>query len=1450
MYKKNKINFKIIIFTILLSIILNTFGTLVLYAEKIEWSLFKFTTINAKEYNRILNGNLESININSNFLNSMAIGLEIQGQGGNYVGIPSDKDINSYELTLTKAVVPSYYSNPGGLPLDGKKTDYFLPVPHQYTWTYDNGNKLDTMPIWFMLKINRGDDQSKWTDVKDVEDLWTPFVNAYDDLMTLAEEIEAQGLPRNVNDYHPNHAGYLKAAANDWSKILQKNYFDPRLDFDEKGNPYPKKFDRDLRREQIEAAIETMYTHADYVKSHRVNEPEILDFEVDGYHGIIDKKNNKVTLYVGDDTLLSLDNVKITTPDWVVAKYKSGELKSEKTAIYSVQAIDALYEKHGAKPYDNIKKDWKIQVVEGEPQVIINSVRYTSPEGKKVEGIIEDNEITLNIPFGVDLEKLPLEIYYSGDEIRYIDKNGDEAIFKNKDKLNARNPITLKVKQNGIIKEYILNVNTSKAQGNKILSFKIGEYLGSINHEEGTVEVKVPYGTDLTKLKPIIEIDFRAAISPRSNELQDLSKEVQYKVTSEYGDTKTYRVNVIYENPAEGNEILSFRVGSIVGIINGKDITLTVPSNRDLKNIKPSIEISPYAKVVPASGEAVNFSKGKVTYTVTAQNGSSKLYYVEIKSDGEEKPGPDKKYLNKLKTIRTNIKNRYKSSASDDWEWMNLGFYEGIENGFEDGIRKNAEDLPKRFDLYKEIRDLKTIKLTDMARGVMMLTAMGIDASNLEQYKINGEPFKTGNGVETVDLTDNIYNYSRDSGTVNDFIFGLIALDMGNYSVPDNARYTRENLLDIILDHKYGTDDFGIDMVAMLMQSLYPYRNDPAYGERVRDKLDEGLDIILGHKTAPGVESMRDDYMFEAWGAINSESADQVIIALCSMGIDPYSDERFSRGSEDNLIYNVIDKFVTRNMDGFGHDSNGYNFMATYQGMYMLQWYINFIEEGSKPYSLYYDGVPFDFSKNFSSENEITYFELLGKKGNIDHENGIIKIELPIGITDEELNTMPIIEISENASISPSIDIVQDFTKEISYTVTAEDGSTRKIYRIIVEKKEDVLSGEKEIESFSIREFPKAKVNINKQKREITVILPSDTKESKLKNLVLSMEYKGESITPDPNEPRDYTQDVIYIVTAKDGSTADYIVKVSIEKADEYEFTKFVLRGVEGEIDTVFNEIKINLPFGAYVENIKPNEAEYEPKKSTTSIVPAPTILRSFEDENIYKIVPYPADNTVEYNIKINYVEAGGSSEITGFSIEGYTGKIDKNSITLNIPEDKTEKQFKEELKGKIPKINWTGKSIDPMPNGKNNSLEDYLKDYVLSDEAGNVNTYIVKFIGGNGGVDPENPDKDEMEIISFTVNGINATIDNESGRIFLEIPFEMENYRVFPIIVVSKDTSIYPDLSQSIDLRKNNVYTLQKGDIYKQYTIIVRRAEPKPSTLLWRYMEENLDIPYYQRVD
>lgn len=71
-----------------------------------------------------------------------------------------------------------------------------------------------------------------------------------------------------------------------------------------------------------------------------------------------------------------------------------------------------------------------------------------------------------------------------------------------------------------------------------------------------------------------------------------------------------------------------------VGEIDGTDIAVHVPPEADLTNLKPEIEVSEGATVSPASGEAQDFTE-PVEYTVTAENGLTKVYTVTVTPDGE-----------------------------------------------------------------------------------------------------------------------------------------------------------------------------------------------------------------------------------------------------------------------------------------------------------------------------------------------------------------------------------------------------------------------------------------------------------------------------------------------------------------------------------------------------------------------------------------------------------------------------------------------------------------------------------------------------------------------------------------------------------------------------------------------------------------------------------------------
>ena len=152
-----------------------------------------------------------------------------------------------------------------------------------------------------------------------------------------------------------------------------------------------------------------------------------------------------------------------------------------------------------------------------------------------------------------------------------------------------------------------------------ITSFEIGNASGTIS---GTnIGITVPYGTDVTGLTPTIEHS-GTSISP--NGAQDFSSPIQYTVTAEDTSTKVYTVTVTVAAPATTKEITEFTLAGQAATINGEGITVTVPYGTDVTALTPSITHNGVS-ISPSGSQ--DFSS-PVTYTVTAQDGSTKAFAV------------------------------------------------------------------------------------------------------------------------------------------------------------------------------------------------------------------------------------------------------------------------------------------------------------------------------------------------------------------------------------------------------------------------------------------------------------------------------------------------------------------------------------------------------------------------------------------------------------------------------------------------------------------------------------------------------------------------------------------------------------------------------------------------------------------------------------------------------
>jgi len=82
-------------------------------------------------------------------------------------------------------------------------------------------------------------------------------------------------------------------------------------------------------------------------------------------------------------------------------------------------------------------------------------------------------------------------------------------------------------------------------------------------------------------------------------------------------------------NPSHTVEITAFSIDNIEGVINGTDITVTMPYGTTDLNLTPTITISEGAMISPASGETQDFTN-PVLYTVAAIGSSAKVYTVTV----------------------------------------------------------------------------------------------------------------------------------------------------------------------------------------------------------------------------------------------------------------------------------------------------------------------------------------------------------------------------------------------------------------------------------------------------------------------------------------------------------------------------------------------------------------------------------------------------------------------------------------------------------------------------------------------------------------------------------------------------------------------------------------------------------------------------------------------------
>ena len=682
-------------------------------------------------------------------------------------------------------------------------------------------------------------------------------------------------------------------------------------------------------------------------------------------------------------------------------------------------------------------------------------------------------------------------------------------------------------------------------------------------------------------------------------------------------------------------------------------------------------------------------------YTVTSQSGTvQKKYIVTV----EKVKGGTNPYQAKMNTLVTRIVNDYLATVSensDDWTLMDIGFYRNK-------LSTTIADLPAGMNLASRIRKIDTdnqYAMTTLARTTMMLTALGVNATKLDDYS-DGKGFEDANGTMIHDLVSYVYNYTG-GYTINGPTFALIALDMGNYSVPDNANWTREKLLEVLLNHVYGTNLRDIDMVGAIMYAIAPYQDDPVYGERVRAKLEEGVKIITGEKKVSGVDPMREDLKFFSAGSINSEAAGWVIAALCSMGIDPQTDPRFVDGKGNTVISQYM-AYATE--DGFEHNMGaGKDGMATYQACYVMQWYLSFLKNGGAGHPTWFYYQRFPFSRPLNTETKITGFELGGYEGTIQEGTedgpGQIEVTVPAGMSLE--NVTPVLTLSEGATLkAPKLPTTLVADTKQTFVVLAEDGKTMGSYEVIVHLDETLKGKDAQIKGSDLKlqdasilkdiEILKCTEEPTADGADITLLVGSGVDITRL--YVTGVIPFGAKVTPDilnGDTKVDLSDwNTITVVSGDETVTRTYRIRAEKKPVAGIDSFQVEIDGetYDGVIDNDQNTIKITgVPSTANVKALAPQITLTE---GTMVCSPLPGIPQNFSVPVSYTVSGDNMDSRV-YTVHItdadgNYITGSKddtdkkpdtpvSSEvkIKTFTVLGTEGTIDESAglITVTLPE-------------------------------------------------------------------------------------------------------------------------------------------------------------------------------------
>jgi hypothetical protein len=256
--------------------------------------------------------------------------------------------------------------------------------------------------------------------------------------------------------------------------------------------------------------------------------------------------------------------------------------------------------------------------------------------GADVTAVISGTSITATVPFDTTVTGLVATFSTTGESVRVNNVVQVSGTTPNNFASAVNYVVTA---ADGSTQTYAVTVNIAPNTAKDITSFQFLTVNNpglsanvSATITGTTINALMPFGTDPSNLIATFSttgdsVAVNGMLQVSDVTRNDFTTPLSYVVTAGDGSTQTYTVTV-NNSLSSSKDITAFRILGIDGIINGTNITLTVPNGTDRTALIPTITITGVS-VSPDSLVPNDFSS-PATYTVRAADNTTKTYTVTV----------------------------------------------------------------------------------------------------------------------------------------------------------------------------------------------------------------------------------------------------------------------------------------------------------------------------------------------------------------------------------------------------------------------------------------------------------------------------------------------------------------------------------------------------------------------------------------------------------------------------------------------------------------------------------------------------------------------------------------------------------------------------------------------------------------------------------------------------